>query len=388
MNLYLHIPFCSGKCLYCAFYSERYRPERANSYLDALEREMRGSEHLPAAVETLYIGGGTPSTLSLPQWRRLTAMLHRQSDLSACREWTIEANPGTISPALAAHWRENGVSRVSLGVQSMHDATLERMGRRHNAAQTAETVGLLRSSGFARIGLDLIAGLPGVSPAEWKTTLQRTLALAPDHVSVYACSIEPGSRLHRLQPGGGNRPADEAAMADALETADALLGQAGFEHYETSNHARPGQRCLHNVNIWTGADYIGFGPAAASRTGLQRWTNTADLDAYGAATGTPPRDRETLTPETDAAERLIFRFRLADPVSLDDAVNRLGPAAQRLRPYWLKQLETLACDGLLKREGNTWSTTPRGARLADTIAEALLPALELTRGYDAVECPA
>ncbi len=336
---------------------------------------MSGSEHLPAAVETVYIGGGTPSTLSLPQWQRLTAMLHRQADLPACREWTVEANPGTISPALAAHWHESGVSRVSLGVQSMHDATLERIGRRHTAAQTAETVALLRASGFARIGLDLIAGLPGVSPAEWETTLQRTLALAPDHVSVYACSVEPGSQLHRLQAGGGFRPADEAAMAAALETADSLLGHAGFEHYETSNHARPGQRCLHNINIWQGADYIGFGPAAASRAGLQRWTNTADLDAYVATTGTPPREREALTPETDAAERLIFRFRLADPVSLDDAVNRLGPAARHLRPYWQKQLEALSRDGLLAREGNAWRTTPRGTRFADTIAEALLPSL-------------
>ncbi len=191
MNLYLHIPFCSGKCLYCAFFSEPYAPVRADSYLEALDREMRGSEYLPAAVETLYIGGGTPSTLSVPQWQRLTAMLHRQSDLSACREWTVEANPGTVSPALATHWRESGVNRISLGVQSMHDATLERIGRRHNAAQAADTVAVLRSSGFARIGLDLIAGLPGVSPAEWKNTLQRSLALAPDHVSVYACSGQP-----------------------------------------------------------------------------------------------------------------------------------------------------------------------------------------------------
>lgn len=375
MNLYLHIPFCSGKCLYCAFFSEPYAPVRADSYLEALDREMRGSEYLPAAVETLYIGGGTPSTLSVPQWQRLTAMLHRQSDLSACREWTVEANPGTVSPALATHWRESGVNRISLGVQSMHDATLERIGRRHNAAQAADTVAVLRSSGFARIGLDLIAGLPGVSPAEWKNTLQRSLALAPDHVSVYACSVEPGSRLHRLQAVGGFRPADEAAMAVALETADVLLGHAGFEHYETSNHARPGQRCLHNVNIWLGADYIGFGPAAASRAGRQRWTNTADLDAYSAATGTPPRERETLSPETDAAERLIFRFRLSDPVSIDDFAHRQGPAATKLLPYWQEQLEALASDGLLKREGNTWRTTPRGARFADIIAEALLPSL-------------
>jgi len=375
VNLYFHIPFCTGKCAYCAFYSARYEPGPANTFLAALDREMRGSEHLPAAAETIYIGGGTPSTLSLAQWQKLTDLVRRHVDLSACREWTIEANPGTVSTALATHWLESGVTRISLGVQSMHDATLERIGRRHNAAQAADTVALLRDSGFARIGLDLIAGLPGVSPAEWENTLRRTLALAPDHVSVYACSVEPGSRLHRLQPGGGFRPADEAAMAAALEAADALLGHAGFEHYETSNYARTGQRCLHNVNIWQGADYIGFGPSAASRAGLRRWTNTADLDAYGAATGIPPRERETLTPETDATERLIFRFRLSDPVSLDDFAHRQGPVATQLLPYWHTQLASLASDGLLTREGNTWRTTLHGARLADTIAEALLPCL-------------
>lgn len=373
VNVYVHIPFCSGKCLYCAFYSEPYASVRADGFLDALEREMRGCDFLPAAVETVYIGGGTPTTLALAQWQRLTAMLLQRADVSGCREWTIEANPGTVSPALAAHWLESGVSRVSLGVQAMHDATLQRIGRRHSTAQTADTVALLRASGFARIGLDLIAGLPGVSATEWQTTLQRTLALEPDHVSVYACSVEPGSRLHARQQRGQHKPPDDLAMAVALETADALLDRAGFEHYETSNYARPGQRCLHNVNIWQGSDYIGFGPSAASRAGLERWTNNADLDAYGAATAAPPRERETLTPETDAAERLIFRFRLADPVSLDDAVSRRGPAAHRLRPYWEKQLEALARDGLLKRESTTWRTTPQGARLADTIAEALLP---------------
>jgi len=373
VNLYLHIPFCSGKCLYCAFYSEPYKQERADAFLDALEREMQASEHLPAIVETLYIGGGTPSSLSLPQWQRLTGILQREADLSACREWTVEANPGTVSTALAAHWRESGITRVSLGVQSMHDGTLARIGRRHNAAQTTDTVALLRACGFARIGLDLIAGLPGVSPAEWHATLERTLALAPDHVSVYACSVEPGSQLYARQQRGQHKPPDDITMVAALETAEALLDHAGFEHYETSNYAKAGQRCQHNVSIWQGADYIGFGPAAASRAGLERWANTPDLDAYLAATAHPPRERETLAPATDAAERLIFRFRLADPVSLEEVVNHLGPAAQHLRHYWQQQLEALARDGLLTREGNAWRTTSRGARFADTIAEALLP---------------
>jgi len=372
MNLYFHIPFCSGKCAYCAFYSERYTSVSADAFLTALEREMQASGHLPAAAETVYIGGGTPSTLSPLQWRKLIERLGKHIDLSACREWTIEANPGTVSPALAAYWRESGVTRISLGAQAMHDATLARMGRRHNASDTAETVSLLRASGFARIGLDLIAGLPDVSPAEWETTLERTLALAPDHVSVYAWSLEPGSRLHSQWQRGRIQPPDEARIESAIACADAMLGRAGFAHYETSNYARNGQCCQHNVNIWNGADYIGFGPAAASRVGLERWTNTPDLAAYSTAGGTPPREHETLTPESDAAERLIFRFRLADAVSLDDFARQYGPAAAKLIPYWQAQLDTLARDGLVTHADNAWHRTARGARLADTIAETLL----------------
>jgi oxygen-independent coproporphyrinogen-3 oxidase len=373
VNLYVHIPFCSGKCAYCAFYSEPYSAGRADAYLDALERELEGCIHLAAAIETLYIGGGTPSTLSHPQWQRLIGVLKRHVDLSVLREWTIEANPGTVSPALAALWRENGVNRASLGVQSMHDATLARMGRRHNAAQAADTVALLRASGFERLGLDLIAGLPGVPPAEWQQTLENTLALGPDHLSVYAWSLEPGSHLHRQWQHGQHPSPEDAAIEDALALADRLLGDAGFDHYEISNYARPGQRCRHNINIWNGADYVGFGPAAASRIRLNRWTNTPDLDAYCGFAGTPPREQETLAPETDATERLIFRFRLSDPVALEAFVHGQDPAAAKLLPYWQGQLESLARDGLVTRETAGWHCTATGRRFADTIAEALLP---------------
>lgn len=372
MNLYVHIPFCSGRCAYCAFYSERYSSGRADTFLEALEQEIQGSEHRPVGAETIYIGGGTPSTLSHAQWQKLIGMLHRHVDLSACREWTIEANPGTISPALAAAWREGGVTRVSLGAQSMCDATLARMGRRHNANDTDDTIALLRASGFWRIGLDLIAGLPGVSSTEWRQTLEKTLALAPDHASVYAWSLEPGSHLHRQWQRGQLQPPEDAGIETALDLADTMLSHAGYEHYEISNYANPGQRCKHNINIWRGADYIGFGPAAASRVGLQRWTSTPDLDAYCASAGTPPREHETLTPATDATERLIFRFRLADPVALEDFAKRHGPAAAKLLPYWQEQLESLARDGLVTRETGGWRTTAHGTRLADTIAEALL----------------
>jgi oxygen-independent coproporphyrinogen-3 oxidase len=375
-NLYLHIPFCSGKCTYCAFYSEPFALRRADLFLDALEREVAlATASCRPAPDTLYIGGGTPSLLSTPQWQRLCAMLHRRFDLGTLSEWTVEANPGTVSSPTAGLWMEQGVTRVSLGAQSMCDATLARIHRRHNAAQTVETLQTLRQTGFRRLGLDLIACLPEVTPTEWASTLQTAADLQPGHLSVYACSIEPGSLLDRQQRQGLCVPATGDDEQQALDTASALLASRGYEHYEISNYAMPGERCRYNLNVWNGEDYIGFGPAAASRSGLRRWTNTPDLDAYCASSqgDHPPRDIETLTPSSDAAERLMFRFRLSDAVDLESFADRHGAAARQRIPFWQKRLEELAEHGIVACVNGGWHRTPQGERMADAIAEALLP---------------
>ena len=374
-NVYIHVPFCSGTCIYCNFYSERFLTGDAERYLDALAREIGDAistcaSHAPCP-DTLYIGGGTPSLLTAAQWERLATLLNEAFDLSHLEEWTVEANPGTLGNV--PRWLKLGVTRISLGVQSMEDTTLKRIGRRHTADDTRATVKRLREDGVRHIGLDLIAGLPGGGAAEWAHTLEETLALAPDHVSVYACSIEPGSELAARVANGTCQPEEDDAMEAALQTAETLLATDGFEHYETSNFARPGERCQHNLNIWKGADYIGFGPAAASRCGRNRWINHADLDAYCNTSPAIPRDRETLSPETDVAERLVFNFRLIDPFALESFIARHGTAATQCHPFWQETLERLAREGLLSREPAGWSCTVRGRRLADMIAEALLP---------------
>lgn len=375
-NLYLHIPFCSGKCTYCGFYSEPFVAQRADVFLDALEREVTvATGTCRPAPDTLFIGGGTPSLLSTPQWQRLCSLLHRRFDLGTLSEWTVEANPGTVSSSTAGLWMEQGVTRVSLGAQSMCDATLARIHRRHNASQTVETLQTLRHAGFHRLGLDLIACLPEVTPTEWVATLKAVADLQPGHVSVYACSIEPGSLLHLQHRQGLYAPTAEDDEQQALDTASALLATRGYEHYEISNYAMPGERCRYNLNVWNGEDYIGFGPAAASRSGLWRWTNAPDLDAYSAngQGDHPPRDTETLTPSSDAAERLLFRFRLSDAVDLEAIAIQYGTAAHRLVPFWKTQLEQLASHGLVVCEDGCWRRTPQGERMADAIAEALLP---------------
>lgn len=376
-NIYIHIPFCSGKCTYCGFYSELFTAPGATLFMNALEQEMAAMMMLSIrpVPDTLYIGGGTPSLLPIELWVRLFRLLHRYFDFSKLREWTVEANPGTVSPALASLWQQNGVTRVSLGVQSMNDATLVRIGRRHNAVHTIETLRLLQQHGFARTGLDLIAGLPGVSPDEWYHTLLSAMAMNPSHVSVYACSVEPGSHLHALYQKGQHHPPSLETMESALVSAATVLSERGYEHYEISNYAKPGDRCLHNINVWKGADYLGFGPGAASRRGIDRWINIPDLEAYCATPpgACPPREQETLSPERDVTERLIFHFRLMDPVSLDAFAKIHGEPARQLIPYWQAQLERLSEEGLVLRQGDSWRCTEHGRRLADSIAEALLP---------------
>jgi oxygen-independent coproporphyrinogen-3 oxidase len=373
VDLYIHIPFCVGKCAYCAFYSERYQTQKADATIAALGNELHIHKQQLADTETIYIGGGTPSTLSLAQWQQLSSHIEKHTERQHIVEWTVEANPGALSDPILDYWQAIGVTRVSLGVQSMNDRVLEHIGRPHSAHDVVDTVTLLRTHGFNGIGLDLIAGLPGVTDDCWGQTLIDVLSLHPDHISCYACSVEPGSRFYQHRHHPAFQPADEVSMERALDQADARLTKAGYEHYEISNYAQPGQRCLHNTNVWQGTDYIGVGPAAASRVGFQRWLNDANLDAYIKAAGHPRRSEETVSPETDGAERLAFRFRMADPVSLDQVDAQLGPAASRLRPYWEAQLHRLAQEGLLVCTDNRWSTTASGYRMADTIAEAILP---------------
>ncbi|MBU1856095.1 MAG: radical SAM family heme chaperone HemW, partial [Verrucomicrobia bacterium] len=284
-GLYVHVPFCDGKCAYCAFYSVGYKPALADRYLNSLECELAAS--LPLAPETIYIGGGTPSVLSARQIDRLCRLLQTQVDTCRLVEWSVEINPGSVDAEKAAVLAAAGVNRVSLGAQSFDDRILKTLGRRHSAADTVKAVTILRAAGIANIGLDLIACVPGCARALWRKTLRQAVALAPKHVSVYALTNEEGTRLNRLLgQGSAALLSDEAqlAMLDLAETeliqaesgqaesGQAGLGLAGFERYEISNYARSGFKCRHNVACWRGEQYVGLGPAAASHVGLKRWT--------------------------------------------------------------------------------------------------------------------
>jgi len=372
-HIYIHVPFCSGKCSYCAFYSEPFSALTAAEYLDALQREIGAAGTKYSIMpKTIYIGGGTPLLLPDNMLYRLLKTVAEHFDLSKLTEWTIEGNPGNLTADKTDTLKKFGITRVSLGAQSMDNAVLQEARRRHTARDTAESVALLREQGFSNIGLDLIACLPGSTPAIWSNTLQAAIELAPEHLSVYALSIEPGTRLHQLQAlGSAVTPIPEREAAE-LDLAEELLSAAGYDHYEVSNYARPGHRCRHNCAVWSGEDYIGFGPAASSRIALIRQTNLPDLKKYVTAPVTP-RTVEQLSPATDAAERFMFSFRLYDGVDPRRFAANCGPAAVELLPRWLAQLAQLEQRQLVCRQAATWRLTEQGRAFADTVAAAMLP---------------
>jgi oxygen-independent coproporphyrinogen-3 oxidase len=291
----------------------------------------------------------------------------------AVSEWTVELNPASMSQALLCTLREIGVNRISIGVQSFSDPTLERMGRKHSAQGSIDAVRLTQEAGFGNIGLDLIAGLPGVTESEWSKTLEQVLALDVPHVSVYALSIEEGTPLARqIRQGQLVAPSDDAVL-DTLAQTEEVLGGAGFERYEISNYALPGYACKHNVGIWKGNDYLGLGPAAASRMRQQRWTTQSNVANYLEAVlqgELPPAEAETLHLKDDAIERVMFELRLKegfDPYAAVTRYSELGPVADQ----WEERLETFARQGLVERGGLRWRLTSRGREVCDAVIRDL-----------------
>ena len=346
-HLYLHVPFCTGRCAYCAFLSGP-PPADPAAYVDALSREAaaRGFPSL-GPLETLYCGGGTPALLGERGFVRL-----RESGLfrlAEGAEWTVELHPAAVTAPLVRTLAALGVNRLSIGVQAFDDATLARCNRRHTARQALEAVDLARAA-VPDTGIDLIAGLPGVSPAEWARTLRQTVALGLPHVSVYALSVEPGSAWGRA----GLAPPDPDRLCDAVgEAAEALAG-AGLRRYETSNHARPGFECRHNLNTWHGGDYLGLGRGAASRLGrLRRAGDGAE---------------ETLSPEEDTLERALTRLRLAEGFDLGAILARF-PILRPRRARWARLLADFRAHGLLAA-GN--APTLRGYEVLDAMERELL----------------
>src|ERR1043166_9012390 len=252
-HIYVHIPFCARICPYCAVYKERPDSSQTQRFCEALLAELDAQRaRWPLAPETIFIGGGTPTALTTPQLQYLLGGFRDRLDLAALNEWTVEANPGSVSPGKAELLRNLGVNRISLGVQSWEDELLKLLGREHNAAQAEDSFHILRRAGNTNVSIDLMFGLPGQTLAQWEATLRRTIALEPDHISTYCLTYEEGTEFFIRQVRGEFRE-DPDSDAGFLESAMQILESAGFEHYEISNYARAGFASSPNRDDWPGA---------------------------------------------------------------------------------------------------------------------------------------
>jgi oxygen-independent coproporphyrinogen-3 oxidase len=362
-HLYVHIPFCARICPYCAFYKERGDSSQTQRFCEALLRELdewRG--RLPIALETIFIGGGTPTTLTTPQLQFLLGGFRERLDLSALREWTVEANPGSVSARKAALLRSLGVNRISLGVQSWNDELLKLLGREHNAAQAEASFHLLRDAGFTNLNIDLMFGLPGQTLAQWEATLRKTIALGPEHISTYCLTYEEDTEFFARQARGEFRE-DPDSDASFLESAMRMLESAGFEHYEISNYARPGYASAHNRGYWAGEDYLGIGPSAFSTVGFERTQNISDYRIYSDRTladVSAISSNEILTPEMKRGERIALSLRTRHGI----------PCAELSR--WPNESREFLDLGLMRESDGNFVLTPRGKLLADSVAEAFV----------------
>ena len=362
-HLYFHIPFCPKLCPYCSFYVETGAKNKNRDFLDALLREVdRAGKKYALRPETIYFGGGTPTSLLTSQLEYLLGGLRERLDLSALCEWTVEANPATVREEKARLMRDMGVTRVSLGVQSWDDALLKTLGRVHSAAQAERTYEVLRAAGFLAINLDLMFAVPGQRPSQWRATLAKTVALKPDHISSYCLTYEEDTAYFQKLAGGDFRQDVERDAQLFEETMDTLTA-GGFAQYEISNYAREGRESQHNRAYWLGADYLGFGPGAFSTVGFSRWENVRDTAGYtrGMLGDVPLFGvREELDAATRMGEIAAFRVRMAEGI----------PRAELTR--WIEAIAEFERIGLLHEISGSLRLTRRGKLLADSVAEAFV----------------
>ncbi len=374
IGIYVHIPFCQKHCPYCDFAVVEGMLHIAPAYVDALCAEIRkGAErHAPnPPVTTIFLGGGTPSLLPAAQVARILATIRDVFTVPPGAEITLEANPGPLRPRHLAGFRAAGVTRLSLGVQTFDPRGLSTLGRLHTPEDGRRAVEDARAAGFPSISLDMIFGWEDQTLADWRQDLRTAVALAPDHISVYALTVEEGTPLAHAVAAGTTRVADDDLYADMFLTANEQLAAAGYHHYETSNYARTGHRSRHNCVYWVNGDYLGFGVGAHSHRRHRRWWNVRDLHTYlqVAPQGAAEAEGEDLPDATEIAETMFLGMRLAEGIREDAFLYRHGYTVDAKYGHLITELNAR---GLVSRSGGRLALTPQARLLADEIAVRFL----------------
>jgi oxygen-independent coproporphyrinogen-3 oxidase len=378
LGLYVHVPFCSAICNYCNFNRGLFDAELKRRYVDALVQEIeRASEAAltgcattgaPAVVaDTIYFGGGTPSLLEADEIARIIAACESSFDVAADREVTLEANPESITEARLRQFRDAGVNRLSIGVQSFREDELRRLSRLHSVDRARAALGDARAAGFDNVSLDLMMWLPGQSVAQWLESVDCAIALAPEHLSLYMLEVYPNAPLRdeMARAKWSQAPDDDAAQMYVC--AMSRLESVGLEQYEISNVARQGRRSRHNLKYWTDGEWLGFGPGAHSTRGGVRWKNTASTEEYiervAAGSGLEV-DVRRLTAEERLGDALFTALRLVDGIDANAIQTRYGV------DVWQRygaDLEPFVEVGCLRRDGARLSLTRQGMLVAHEI---------------------
>lgn len=371
-GIYIHIPFCKQRCSYCAFYSTTLYNIK-DKYVDALCKEltMRRAYTGDKVIETIYLGGGTPSTLSTEQLQKICDTIYSTYTVTANPEVTIECNPDDLTPEFLAQFKQLPFNRISMGVQSFNDTQLKRLGRRHNAEKARQAVKNAREAGYKNISIDLIFALPGSTIAEWEHDLDSAIALQPNHISAYNLTYEEDTPMHRALERGDFTELSEEENVEQFQMLISKLKQAGYSHYEISNFAQPGCESRHNSSYWNDTPYIGCGAAAHSYNGTSRQWNIADVKEYikGVENGTPDFEIEELSEQERYNDAILTRLRTSRGIPLEWMKDRFSKKFNDHLLYTAQKEKEL---GNLKEENGHLSLTEKGIFISDAVIRELI----------------
>ncbi|MEM6724334.1 MAG: radical SAM family heme chaperone HemW [Bacteroidota bacterium] len=371
-GLYLHIPFCKQACHYCNFHfstSLRYKPRMVQAIAKELELQAALFPFAGDDLQSVYFGGGTPSLLSQDELKVLWQAIHQHFKVHADAEITLEANPDDLTAEQLDLFRANGINRLSIGIQSFRDEDLSFMNRAHNAEEARRCVELARAAGFDQLSIDLIYGIPGCSDEDWQANVQQVIDWQVPHISAYSLTVEPGTALDAFIRKGKATPVDDQKTARQFELLVDQLNSAGYQHYEISNFALPGQEAQHNSSYWTGKPYLGVGPSAHSFDGKNRQWNIAHNAQYMKAieSGSIPYEQEVLSRQDQFNERIMTGLRTFKGLSM------LGLADQfpEFMTAFQKDLVAVKTDGFLEQDGDLLRLTMAGKLMGDPVIAAL-----------------
>ncbi len=380
IGLYIHIPFCQTKCTYCNFNTYARLEGLIPEYVQALVKEVRlwGSDLDRTQVRSVFFGGGTPSWINADALAHIIDAANSAFQVLPDAEVTVEANPGDVNSDTLSRWREMGVNRISIGVQSFDDDLLKLLTRRHTSAEATRAVRLVKQAGFQSVSIDLMYGLPTQSMDTWRSTLDQALDLQSPHISMYALTVEEGTPMWNDVERGAIPQTDPDMAADMYVLAEERFGEAGYGHYEISNWALPGHECRHNLIYWRNEPFLGVGPGAHSYLGKERFWNIRSPADYvtrmsgpKSTDGATPvvEERKPLSEAEELSETLILQLRLDEGADPESLVHRFGEEAVRPHRETLSHFTGL---GLLTESSGTYRLSSRGRLLSNELFVRLL----------------